>query len=288
MTVPGTRVTLSNAHRDTAEGKELIALLLDLAEDGMVSREEMERLRAWLEVDRGIDFPACGFLFEIVEQISADGEITEEELDRLALGIERVLPKDVRSTAREQRRNRREQRRREQMASRAAARAERDADRARKRAEQERRRPLHRGDYLIAGACRSEERRDACERLSVGESVTLEREPDNRHDPNAILILSEGGDELGYIPREYARVMAPLLDAGAEPEATVQKLWDRRDGGVVPIVVSVLRGGDGPAPGRGPTKQPPTGGGCLSGCLTLILIGFAIMVLLAVLGAMAA
>jgi hypothetical protein len=36
----------------------LIALLTELSADGNVSREEMERLRAWLEVDRESILPA--------------------------------------------------------------------------------------------------------------------------------------------------------------------------------------------------------------------------------------
>ena len=49
----------------------------------------------------------------------------------------------------------------------------------------------------MAGAGRSAERREGCEGLQVGEGVVLEREPDNRHDANAILILNSAGDELG-------------------------------------------------------------------------------------------
>ena len=74
----------------------MIDLLTELSVDGNVSREEMERLRGWLETDRGVEFPALPFLYEIVDQISVDGDVTEEELDRLALAIERVLPKDIR------------------------------------------------------------------------------------------------------------------------------------------------------------------------------------------------
>ena len=238
MTADPRRVTLNKSQRDTSAGRELIRLLVELSEDGQVTRDEMERLRAWLEVDRGIDLPACAFLYEIVDTISADGDITEDELDRLALGIERVLPNDVRISARDKRRELREARKRERMAKRTV---EREQARARARAARERARPLHRGDYLIAGACRSAERREACETLSVGDAVVLEREPDNRHDPNAILILSESGDELGYVPREYTSQMASLLDAGAEYEATVKKIWERNDGYIVPIIVSVLR-----------------------------------------------
>ena len=89
------RVTLTKAHCETPAGHELIELLAELSADGNVTREEMERLCAWLEVDRGVDFPALPFLYETIDQISADGEISEEELDLLALAIERVLPEGV-------------------------------------------------------------------------------------------------------------------------------------------------------------------------------------------------
>ena len=94
------RISLSKAQRSTPAGRELIALLTELSADGMVTREEMERLRAWLEVDRSVDFHACSFLYEVVDTISNDGEINEEELDALALAIERVLPTGVWSSPR--------------------------------------------------------------------------------------------------------------------------------------------------------------------------------------------
>ena len=50
------RVTFSRAHRSTPAGRELIALLTELSADGQVTPEEMQRLRDWLEVDRGVDF----------------------------------------------------------------------------------------------------------------------------------------------------------------------------------------------------------------------------------------
>jgi hypothetical protein len=85
------RVILSKAQRATPAGGELIALLTDLSSDGVITREEMARLRAWLEVDRAVDFAACGFLYEVVDTIAADEAITEQELDTLALAIERVF-----------------------------------------------------------------------------------------------------------------------------------------------------------------------------------------------------
>jgi hypothetical protein len=252
VTISNTRhVTLSKADRGTPAGRELIALLTELSADGQVTREEMERLRAWLEVDRGVDFPACPFLYEVVDTISEDGEITEEELDRLALAIERVLPPDVRAAAALKRKEHRAARRHAVAAQRVAGRAQARAARMQAR---ELARPLHRGDFMVMGAVRSAERRDGCASLDVGEAVVLEREPDNSHDGNAILVLTHGGAELGYVPRELAKQMAPLLDAGAEVEATVKKLLTSHEGYTLPVVISTLRrrGTSSPA-----TPRPP-------------------------------
>jgi hypothetical protein len=234
-------VTLSKADRSTPAGRELIELLTELSADGQVTREEMDRLRAWLEVDRGVDFPACAFLYGVVETISEDGEIAEEELDRLALAIERVLPPDVRAAATLKRKEHRAARRQNAATKRAAERAQ---ERAVRIQERELAKPLHRGDFMVMGAVRSAERREGCASLDVGEAVVLEREPDNSHDGNAILVLTQGGTELGYVPRELAKQMAPLLDAGADVEATVKKLLTSAEGCALPVIISTLRRGE--------------------------------------------
>ena len=124
-------VTLTKAHCETPAGHELIELLAELSADGNVTREEMERLCAWLEVDRGVDFPALPFLYETIDQISADGEIREEELDRLAQAIERVLPKELRAAAATKRKESRDAKR---SAQRESRRQSMIADRTQRRA----------------------------------------------------------------------------------------------------------------------------------------------------------
>lgn len=44
----------------------------------------------------------------------------------------------------------------------------------------------------------------------------LVREPDNKHDPNAIKVALFGHFVLGYIPRQLALHMAPLIDEGED------------------------------------------------------------------------
>lgn len=276
------RVTLSKAHRATPAGQELIALLAGLSEDGQVTRDEVERLRVWLEVDRGVDFPGCAFLYEVVDTISRDGAITEEELDSLALAIERVLPADVRFSAALKRKEHRAARRKERAEKRAAGQA---IQRAAEQAARQRAKALHRADFVVMGAVRSAERREGCERLDVGESVNLEREPDNVHDHNAILVLTQDGTELGYVPRGEASQMAPLLDAGAEPEATVKKLLNTDDGYVIPVVISILRRGNARALPQAEARRG-CGSGCGSGCALVLVLCMALL-LFAVVGSCA-
>ena len=60
------------------------------------------------------------------------------------------------------------------------------------------------------------------ERLIDDDRVSLEQEPDNAHDANAILVFGEDDYELGYVPRVEAALMALLLDSGAEAEAVIR------------------------------------------------------------------
>lgn len=55
---------------------------------------------------------------------------------------------------------------------------------------------------------------------SPGSVLELRRDPDNEHDPNAIAVHVVGGDQVGWVPREIAEELAPLLDAG-EPWSAI-------------------------------------------------------------------
>jgi len=50
--------------------------------------------------------------------------------------------------------------------------------------------------------------------LNTGDSLVLRRESANPHDPLAILILTENGEKLGYVPRDRNEILARLMDAG--------------------------------------------------------------------------
>jgi hypothetical protein len=57
-------------------------------------------------------------------------------------------------------------------------------------------------------------------KIAEDDDLELEREPSNEYDANAIRV-AHGGAKLGYVPREIAQVLAPLMDAGLPLRAYV-------------------------------------------------------------------
>ena len=68
--------------------------------------------------------------------------------------------------------------------------------------------------------------------LKVGNELTLVREADNIHDPNAVAVYLQT-EQLGYVPRVENSAVAQMLDRGEHLEASISKLhltdnpWDR-------------------------------------------------------------
>ena len=67
---------------------------------------------------------------------------------------------------------------------------------------------------------RGQEAVDVAARLAPGDEVTLRRDPENGHDPNAIEVHF-AGVFLGFIPAIVARDIAPVIDRGTMPAAFV-------------------------------------------------------------------
>ena len=60
-------------------------------------------------------------------------------------------------------------------------------------------------------------------RLKLGERLALHRQPDNPFDPNAIGVYTAAGEKAGYIPKDLAALLAPVMDAhGGGITAVVQ------------------------------------------------------------------
>jgi len=50
--------------------------------------------------------------------------------------------------------------------------------------------------------------------LLIDEILLTRREPENQFDEFAILILTQKGEKLGYVPRNQNKILARLMDAG--------------------------------------------------------------------------
>lgn len=64
--------------------------------------------------------------------------------------------------------------------------------------------------------------------LRVGDVLTLVREPDNRHDRNAVRV-DWRGQKLGYLPRAENRAVAAAMDQGDRLVARIARLSDDPD-----------------------------------------------------------
>lgn len=63
-------------------------------------------------------------------------------------------------------------------------------------------------------------------------TATLEREPHNPHDANAIVVKIEG-KPVGYVPRPAAKKLAPVIDrlgSVAQCDAMIRGGWDDGEG----------------------------------------------------------
>ena len=58
--------------------------------------------------------------------------------------------------------------------------------------------------------------------------MTLTREPENRHDSNAVRVEWQGR-QLGYVPRAENRAVAHAMDSGEKLEGRVSRLRDDPD-----------------------------------------------------------
>jgi HIRAN domain len=79
----------------------------------------------------------------------------------------------------------------------------------------------------VAGAARHHANALQSEGAAAGRPLELRRDPDNALDPHAIAVLTAGGEQIGWVPRELAAELAPALD-GDTPWSALA-LRERRD-----------------------------------------------------------
>ena len=74
----------------------------------------------------------------------------------------------------------------------------------------------------VAGAAQHHPQALESQYVAPGQPLALNRDPENPHDPNAIAVHpGDGGDQIGWVPKELAAELAPDLDGGRPWSAIV-------------------------------------------------------------------
>lgn len=84
---------------------------------------------------------------------------------------------------------------------------------------------IHLFDTFVAGTTYLKDK-TPLEKIAVGDKLSLRRE-DNKFDSNAILVLNEAKEKLGYVPERDNLIFARLMDAGKLLIARIAKI-DRK------------------------------------------------------------
>lgn len=86
-------------------------------------------------------------------------------------------------------------------------------------------RPIH---TKVVGVSRTNDdgtsRQDILAGCEEGDQLILERDEYNEHDENAIKVLTYDGEQIGYIKRELAAEIAPLMGAGIEFNCEIEEI----------------------------------------------------------------
>ena len=96
--------------------------------------------------------------------------------------------------------------------------------------------PLTPREVFVSGVNRvgvcGEHRQSLIAKLRKGEPIFLVRQPNNEYDSNAVILYAANGKDIGFLPRELAKEIAPRLDKGSPVTATVSSVerFDTEEG----------------------------------------------------------
>lgn len=67
-------------------------------------------------------------------------------------------------------------------------------------------------------------RQELIPNLIINEEVKLIRDFNNQYDKYAIAVKTIAGNQIGWIPKNLAKILAPEIDAGIEWQATIEDI----------------------------------------------------------------
>lgn len=91
-------------------------------------------------------------------------------------------------------------------------------------------------DTYISGVTHLEDM-TVLERIKTGDKVIFQREPDNRYDDKAIMVLNDQKEKLGYVPEKDNVVFSRLMDAGKMLTGKVNEIKDKH--GFIQVAIGI-------------------------------------------------
>lgn len=92
------------------------------------------------------------------------------------------------------------------------------------RAKEEKNREIYLFDTHVAGTSYIENIEEIADNLNFDDKLTCIREEDNEYDLQAIKLITEDNEKLGYIPQADNVIFARLIDAGKKLCARVRSI----------------------------------------------------------------
>lgn len=208
---------------------ELLTILQTVTADGRINDDEAKELAEWLGENRSAsNIPGFHFLDTVLTHALSDGILTLDERREIYKAIEKVLPVELRREAKERRAA-------VEIREKLEARAEKEVKRQRKLANT----AVKSANFLVAGVG-YEGRKDVVEEhAAAGDVVYLVRDSENKHDRNAIEVRLANNLQIGYVPADIAAESAHLMDSGFLQRAYITKLYEGKRH-LIPVVQAYL------------------------------------------------
>lgn len=210
MAEPRKIVTLTYQDLKTDLAKQLLDLSLKITEDGEVSIDEIKELQKFLGVHH-TELRSAEFMRETLENYFNPEHPAFNKPRLIHTAIERILP----------------------IAERKQAKLNRQLFTKQFNFNNK---TVGYFSFIIAGCYKNKDRAENVESLRENDKITLEREIGNPYDKNAILVY-KSGYELGYIPKEFTKECAELLDQNYPYKAFVKKIYITHKEKILPAVV---------------------------------------------------
>lgn len=75
------------------------------------------------------------------------------------------------------------------------------------------------------------------QKLNNDDRIWIDREPNNKFDPNAIKVMTEYG-QIGYIGKDYASILAEQMDMGITFNAKISEFGEHKNRPYASIIIN--------------------------------------------------